>query len=209
MPCAHAESQLAASALEDVWLFAGPGAARPSSCLLLPQRDVHFQHNAMRQVVAKAKPSGMFRCRGCQKTFKTSAYLDQHISRKHPPSSAGDVCFADFCAFLPCHAYPALPEFHPARVRAEHLCLTAMHTCFSTDPAYFDLVDLVCYQRAGVVFRPRFEAEKGFALVTIASWFAMALVACFYLFQLGRAGSRYLALADPNRSLLAKLRRRN
>lgn len=206
--CSASASQRATLAVQDIWNFAKTKAQDlPDQCLLLAQRDVHFEHNAMREIYK----SKLFRCRTCGKMFKTSQYLDQHIDLRHSTTAAkakrGDVCLGDFCSFLQCEStasFLSLTETHPERARVEHACRTVLATCFPPpSELFFDLVDQICEQGGETVFtssKAAAVAAGGYSLFTVFSWFALTAVAFYYMFAVGKTTSRYMAMRQYHHS---------
>lgn len=120
----------------------------PAECDLHPWKDVHYEHNTMREPEIIGRRS--FKCKKCHKTFKSWEYLDRHIQDRHQPGQGQEkamasstnpttapppTCLGRFCAFIPCdeHAQTvisSLPEHHPERTRSAFMCKEVFAKCF-------------------------------------------------------------------------------
>lgn len=80
----------------------GGGYEFPEGCQLDPELDMQLEHEQNKQMVHSRE----WKCNYCGKRFKTEAYLDKHMHRKHSSHLNGTVCLADLCDVFGCDMGP-------------------------------------------------------------------------------------------------------
>ena len=117
------------------------GVTIQEQCPLHPQHDHLLVHERLKQPATQWQ----WRCSDCGKVFKSEAYLDRHLEKKHHDllPADGGTCLADYCDILGCPSYVRslrLPPEGLARPKAKcrpaeldarrHLCQHLLEDCF-------------------------------------------------------------------------------
>ena len=179
----------------------------PGECDLLLWKDVHNEHNSMREAEVIGRRS--FRCKRCSKAFKTWEYLDRHIASRHMSQKqqvdnhAQDqrTCLGRYCGFIPCGDTPttisSLPEYHPERMRSAVLCKETFAKCFPPNlSAKFSRAHaamegvfcegktdgtLISSSSVGTMSQTGLRTSARLSLKTVLSWIVLVVVIIYYV----------------------------
>ncbi|KAJ1619010.1 hypothetical protein T492DRAFT_1089063, partial [Pavlovales sp. CCMP2436] len=132
-PCSRAKSREARQIVDErlIAKALSYGVQIDRRCKLHPDNDLLRPHEANKSMAS----SSQWRCKTCGKVFRTEAYIDMHMDRKHADTLPANrnVCPADFCDILGCRSAvlgggAGCSEKLMQRRRV--LCQHLMHNCF-------------------------------------------------------------------------------